>query len=302
VNILIAEDDATSRLVLGATLRKLGHTVTAVSNGRDAWNAWRGGEVSLIISDWMMPEIDGLDLCRMIRAEHGLQYTYIILLTSRNGRESHLGGIDSGADDFITKPFDEGLLAARLHVAARILDLHEKLRIQATHDPLTGVWNRGAILDTLAQELKRSAREGRSTGVILADLDHFKRVNDTHGHLVGDAVLCEAARRMNAALRAYDRLGRYGGEEFLIVLPGMSDTDSMSVAHRIRASVSGESVFAPPATYVPMTLSLGVVVSRGASGDSPEALIGAADEALYRAKAAGRDRCELARNEAAAGV
>ncbi len=148
MKILIAEDDATMRLMFSATLKKLGHTVTSVEDGQKAWEAWKQEEYSLLISDWMMPDIDGLQLCKMIRAEPSLQYTYIILLTSMDGKGSYLEGMDAGADDFITKPFDEEQLAARLRVAERILALHQKLHTQATHDRLTGVWNRAAIIWT----------------------------------------------------------------------------------------------------------------------------------------------------------
>ena len=157
MKILIAEDDTTSRLLFGATLRKLGHSVVAVEDGHEAWKAWQQGEYPLLISDWMMPHIDGLQLCRMIRGEPGLQYTYVILLTSLDSKGSYLEGMDAGADDFITKPFDEEQLAARLRVAERILGLHNRLHIQATHDHLTGVWNRGAIMAYLQKELERGA-------------------------------------------------------------------------------------------------------------------------------------------------
>ncbi len=192
MKILFAEDDTTSRLLFGATLRKLGYAVTAVENGQEAWDAWKQDEYPLLISDWMMPDIDGLQLCRMIRAEPSLQYTYVILLTALDSKDSYLEGMDAGADDFITKPFDEEQLAARLRVAERILALHQTLHTQATYDRLTGVWNRAAIMDYLTTELERTARQGTCMGVIVADLDNFKQVNDTYGHPAGDTVLQEA--------------------------------------------------------------------------------------------------------------
>ncbi|MDQ3184894.1 MAG: diguanylate cyclase [Pseudomonadota bacterium] len=291
MKILIAEDDTTSRLLFGATLRKLGYTVTAVENGEKAWNAWKQEEYSLIISDWMMPDIDGLELCKMIRDEPSLQYTYIILLTSLDSKGSYLEGMDAGADDFITKPFDEELLAARLRVAERILALHKKLHIQATHDRLTGVWNRAAIMDCLERELERAARHGTSVGVVLVDLDHFKRVNDTHGHPTGDAVLQEAARRMRLALRPYDKIGRYGGEEFLITAPGCTWSDAMALAERVRGSIGASPVHSQ-AIEIHMTASLGVTIG-GDRAEDAGTLIAAADEALYQAKNAGRDRVEF---------
>jgi diguanylate cyclase (GGDEF)-like protein len=290
MKILIAEDDTTSRLLFSATLRKLGHTGTAVEDGREAWKAWQQGEYPLLISDWMMPNIDGLQLCRMIRGEPGLQYTYVILLTALNSKGSYLEGMDAGADDFITKPLDEEQLAARLRVAERILALHHKLHIQATHDHLTGVWNRGAIMDYLQKELEQGARRGACTTVIVADLDHFKRVNDNYGHPAGDEVLREAARRMRLALRGYDRIGRYGGEEFLITASDCDGSQAEALAERICRSIGAEPVDSRFGK-IPMTVSLGVGICQGQSEDAG-LLISAADEALYRAKKAGRNRVE----------
>ena len=292
MKILMAEDDTTSRLLFGATLRKLGYSVTAVENGQKAWETWKQGEYPLLISDWMMPDIDGLQLCKMIRAEPSLQYTYIILLTSLDSKGSYLEGMDAGADDFITKPFDEEQLAARLRVAERILALHEKLHIQATHDHVTGVWNRAAIMDYLEAELERAARQSSCMGVIMADLDYFKQVNDTYGHPVGDTVLQEAARRMHLALRPYDRIGRYGGEEFLITIPGCAMSDAVTVAERIRSSISAEPVNSGSERIL-VTVSLGVAIGGNQIGEDADMLIAAADAALYRAKKAGRNRIEF---------
>ncbi|MGH8762789.1 MAG: GGDEF domain-containing response regulator [Nitrosospira sp.] len=292
MKILIAEDDTTSRLLFSATLRKLGYAATAVENGQKAWDAWKQDKYSLLISDWMMPDIDGLELCKMIRAESSLQYTYIILLTALDGKGSYLEGMDAGADDFITKPFDEEQLAARLRVAERILALHKKLHVQATHDRLTGIWNRAAIVDCLEKELERAARQNTRIGVVLADLDHFKQVNDTHGHAAGDRVLQEAAQRMRLALRPYDRIGRYGGEEFLIMTPGCTWSDAMTLAERIRGSISAEPVNGQSGE-IPITVSLGATISGGRAGEDANTLIAAADEALYRAKKTGRNRTEI---------
>ncbi len=297
MNVLIAEDDTGSRLVLRATLQKLGHSVTAVENGQQALDVWRKAEFPLLISDWMMPELDGLGLCRKIREDNRTRYTYVILLTALGGKGSYLDGMDAGADDFLTKPFDEDLLAARLRVAERMLDLHETLRVQATHDRLTGLLNRGAIMDELQMELERASREGSPVSVIMADLDHFKQVNDRHGHLIGDVVLQEAARRMQAVMRSYDRIGRYGGEEFLIISPGCDADDARTVAERIRSRVNASAV-QTSAGGVTATASLGVATSRKGAMVDASTLLGAADAALYRAKNAGRNRVEIASNNA----
>jgi two-component system chemotaxis response regulator CheY len=293
MKILIAEDDTTTRLLFGATLRKLGHAVTAVENGHKAWEAWLGEEHPLLISDWMMPDMDGLQLCKMIRAEPSLQYTYIILLTSLDSKGSYLEGMNAGADDFITKPFDAEHLAARLRVAERILALHARLHTQATHDRLTGVWNRAAIMDHLKEELDRAGRQQTDIAVLIADLDHFKQINDTFGHPAGDAVLREAARRMRSALRPYDRIGRYGGEEFLITAPGCCLNDAIAIAERIRSAIDADPVDSESGD-IPLTASLGIAITDGLKPSDADVLIAAADEALYRAKKGGRNRAELA--------
>lgn len=292
MKILVAEDDATSRLVLGATLRSLGHEVTTVEDGAAALEAWRREEFGLVISDWLMPLLDGPGLCRHIRAERRPHYTYVILLTSLEGKGNYLSGIEAGADDFVTKPLDREVLAARLTVAERIIDLHEALRTEATRDRLTGLLNRGAILDALQHELHRAAREGGATATMLLDIDHFKRVNDTHGHLVGDAVLREIARRVQTTLRPYDRVGRFGGEEFVVLITHGDSGQSELIAERIRSAAASEPVEMPGGAPVPVTVSIGIAIGVG-SPDDPDALLAAADRALYRAKANGRNCVEV---------
>ncbi len=299
MKILIADDDATSRLVLGAILKKLGHDVTVVDDGHAAWQAWREQAPELVISDWMMPGLDGLQLCRAIRADPRPHYTYLVLLTALSGRGSYLDGMDAGADDFLSKPLDEALLTARLCVAERILALHEALRIQASRDPLTGVLNRRAVLESLQQELERAAREDAGVGVMMIDLDHFKQVNDRHGHLIGDVVLIEAARRMQAALRGYDRLGRYGGEEFIVIAPGGDREQMRMIAERIQRQIGG-APFVTEAGALPLTFSAGIACSQPGARDAAERLLASADAALYRAKDGGRDRIEFADEEAVA--
>lgn len=293
MKILIAEDDATSRLVLSATLKKMGHEVVSTANGQQAWDVLGEEYFPLLISDWMMPDMDGLDLCRRIRGADHAQYTYIILLTALSGKNSYLDGMDAGADDFVTKPFDEDQLAARLRVADRILALHEKLRNQAMFDGLTGLLNRTAIMDCLTAEMERASRENQPLSVVLLDLDHFKQVNDVHGHSAGDAVLKEAAQRMKNSMRGYDQVGRYGGEEFLIVAPGCSQENSLILAERVRDSICGSRIHTSQGE-LDVTCSLGAAVACATPREQPDALIARADAALYRAKDNGRNRTELA--------
>lgn len=292
MQILIAEDDTTTRLMLSMTLQKLGHEVTAVSDGAAALDLLQHRHYPILISDWMMPLLDGPGLCKAVRAERRQQYTYILMLTSLDDRESYLEGMQAGADDFLSKPFDEDLLVARLRVAERILELHEQLRIEATHDRLTGVLNRGAVLDHLTQSLERRQRDGSEVGVILIDVDHFKQINDRYGHLIGDAVLHDVAQRIRGELRSHDRVGRYGGEEFVVVTQCSDPAQTVAIAERIRTTI-GASNFDNPAGPLPVTASLGVA-NAAADEFFADALVGAADEALYRAKANGRNRVERA--------
>ncbi len=292
MKILIAEDDTTSRLTLAATLRKFGHQVTAVSTGKAALQAWERDVYPLLISDWMMPELNGLDLCRAVRSGNRQHYTYVILLTALSGKSHQLDGMDSGADDFISKPFDEDLLLTRLRVADRILELHEALRTEATRDRLTGLLNRGAILDFLQQTLERRVREGGDVGVIMIDLDHFKQINDQYGHLTGDVVLREAARRMQGALRPYDRIGRYGGEEFIVVSPQADGSNSAVIAERVRNQLCA-STLSTPGGELAVTASLGVAHAAQFSNPTAEQLVASADEALYEAKRGGRNQVRL---------
>lgn len=295
MKILIADDDLVSRLLLERTLVALGHDVTAVGDGLAAVTALlKPDGPRIAILDWMMPGATGLEVCRLVR-HRPAPYVYILLLTARDRREDIVTGLDAGADDFVTKPFDALELRARLRPGERVVALQEGLirtqeayRELAMHDSLTGLWNRRMILDQLGIELHRAERDGKALGVAIADLDLFKRVNDTLGHTAGDAVLCEVAARMRSAIRDCDFIGRYGGEEFLLVLPGCDGPAGLLVAERVRRRVAETSVQAGD-EIVPMTVSLGLAYSLRADVE-PEALIQAADEALYRAKAAGRNR------------
>jgi two-component system cell cycle response regulator len=294
VKILIADDDPLSRRVLELTLRRLGHEPVIVTNGTDATEALlRPDGPRLAILDWMMPGADGLSVCRAVRQRVG-PYVYVVLLTARDRQEDMVVALEADVDDFLTKPLNAGELQARLRSGERLLTLQENLlqaqealRHQATHDDLTGLWNRAMVRDNLTTELSRAKRAGKAVAVVLADLDHFKTVNDTHGHAAGDAILREAAIRMRQALRAYDSIGRYGGEEFLIVLPACDTDAAVVVAERARVRVAAPMHVGD--VDMPLSVSLGVASTRTAPED-PDGLIQAADDAMYRAKAGGRNR------------
>lgn len=301
MRILIAEDSRVQRLVLEETLTRWGHDVVAVCDGEEAWQALSAeGAPQLAILDWMMPMMDGVEVCRKVRQQNREPYIYILLLTARDQKADVVQGIQAGADDYIAKPFDPQELEVRLISGRRIINLQgeliaarEALRVQATHDPLTGVWNRTAIMDALRRELARGSRESQPVAVVMADLDHFKRVNDTYGHMVGDAVLCETVKRMQRCVRPYDGLGRYGGEEFLILLTHNSAARAELVAQRICACISHET-FDTSEGAITVTVSLGVAATDQTPAVDVDSLVQAADAALYRAKASGRNRVEMA--------
>lgn len=299
MKILIADDDSLSRRMLKSTLERSGYEVVAVDDGSAAMEILcepEGPRMALL--DWMMPGLDGPAVIRTVRVRRGHQYVHMILLTSKQAKEDVVAGLDAGADDYLTKPFNPQELRARLHTGERILQLEdtlvearEEMRYRATHDVLTGLWNRGVILELLQRELQRGRRdpEHGSVTVFMVDIDHFKRVNDTFGHAAGDSALKQVAKHLTGSVRNYDAVSRYGGEEFLVVLPGCDTKSGGLRAEHIRRVVADAPVVTGEAR-IPVTLSVGVASS--GDWDSLEAadLIRQADEALYRAKGEGRNR------------
>lgn len=300
MKILIADDSIVSRHLLEATLRKWGYEVVAACDGTEAVAILeREDAPALAILDWMMPGLTGPEVCRRIRERRSEPYTYTLLLTSKSQKEDLIEGMEAGADDYITKPFDQHELQVRLRAGTRLVDLQaelmaarEALREQATRDALTHLWNRRQILEILDRELARAGRETCPVGVIIVDLDHFKNVNDTHGHLAGDAVLQEAARRMQNGVRQYDSIGRYGGEEFLILLPGCDEANSFTQADRLRRLIAERGMPVQDKSLT-LTASFGVTAALPGEAWTAESLIRRADEALYAAKKSGRNRVEL---------
>lgn len=300
MKILVADDSIVSRHLLSATLTKWGYDVVLASDGTQAWEILQGEDAPLLlILDWMMPGFTGLEICQKVRARLQEPYTYILLLTAKSLKEDLIKGMEAGADDYIVKPFDQHELNVRLRAGTRYVELQadllatrEALREQATKDSLTKVWNRHSIVDRLTGELSRVERELRPAGVILLDLDHFKSINDTFGHFAGDIVLQEAARRMRTSIRKYDSIGRYGGEEFLILVPGCDEQSTFAQAERLRAYLAEDKI-ALPGTSITLTASFGCTTAMPGRRSSAEALIRKADEALYLAKRKGRNRAEF---------
>jgi diguanylate cyclase (GGDEF)-like protein len=297
MRILAAEDDPVFSTVLRMVLTGWGYDVLAARNGIEALELLQSDEAPrLAILDWEMPGMDGVEICQRIRAENRGPYIYILLLTAR--KNDLVEGMDSGADDYLTKPLNAHELRVRLRAGRRIVDLQEELlrtrealREQATHDALTGLLNRPTVLERLRNEVARACRENQPISVLMVDLDRFKLINDTYGHLAGDTVLREVAQRMTSAVRRYDAVARYGGEEFLIVLAGCDDETARSQAERVRIAV-GDGPVLYGDTGVPVTCSIGVSCRRQVLPGDVESLIRESDVALYQAKRRGRNRVE----------
>jgi diguanylate cyclase (GGDEF)-like protein len=302
MRILIAEDDKVSRLILEQTLRQAGYEVTAVEDGESALcQLAREDPPRLALLDWVMPSRDGLSVCREIRLHTERPYTYLILLSSKETKAEIVEGLQAGADDYLTKPFDIEELKARLRAGERILELEDRLvearesmRFRATHDLLTNLWNRGVILELMEREISRSFRENSCTVVMMCDIDHFKQVNDQYGHAAGDDVLREVARRLQQSVRSYDMIGRYGGEEFLVALNRCDPKSALARADNLRAAISGKPLQAR-GKALQVTVSIGLALSSDYRDCDVEEIIRKADSALYAAKEAGRNRVRIAR-------
>jgi two-component system cell cycle response regulator len=302
MKVLIADDSIVSRHMLEATVKKWGYEPVVACDGKEAWEILqKEGAPQLAILDWVMPQLTGPEVCRLTRQQQKDTYTYMLLLTSKNQREDLIEGMDAGADDYVTKPFNHHELQVRLRAGRRIVDLQSELlvtqaalREQASHDALTKVYNRSSIFEVLDRELIRAERENLPIGLALLDIDYFKSVNDTYGHITGDAVLREAARRIKTTIRSYDSLGRYGGEEFLIILPGCDEACTRSQSDRIRRSLAMEPMPIHESSHsdvsLALTASFGSTTALPGHRISAETLLRIADESLYEAKRAGRNR------------
>ena len=297
MRILVLHNSGFYRTTLKTLLEAWGYDVAAVSDGHEALRILEGEDPPrLAILDAMMPGMNGFEICERIRSQKR-NYVYVMMVSSDDQQSSVLKAYEYGADDFIRKPFDDCELKLRLRVAERILksqqelmDAREALKFEASHDPLVRLWNRKAILNLLTIELSRAKRMHSSLSVFFADLDHFKTVNDRYGHLIGDEVLRNAAVRMSGEMREYDHLGRYGGEEFLAVLPNCTAEVAREVAERVRQSIADRVVLTDP-VRVELTVSIGVAQWR--VNDELPHVLERADLALYRAKDRGRNRVEL---------
>ncbi len=310
MKVLIAEDEPASRRLLERAVAGFGHEPVSAANGREAWELFQADEFHFVITDWMMPEWDGLELCRRIRECARPDYVYIIMQTSRSGQEDLVTGMEAGADDFIVKPVDRRELQARMRSAQRILTLQRELRDKNDQlemmnarlrrlsrlDALMQIGNRLAFEERICEFHDRAQRYGSPYGVILCDVDHFKAYNDTQGHLAGDELLRRIAAAVTRELRASDSAFRYGGEEIVILLPEQNWQDSAVTAERLRANVAALEAPALGPGPCPVTISCGVASCPIPDQPLPawETVVDWADQALYRAKALGRNRVEVA--------
>ena len=307
MTILLAEDSAFYRRMIAEHLNEWGFGFVSARDGKEAWKLLAKPDAPrLALLDWVLPEIEGIELCRRLRNRpEGEPYTYAILLTAKSQKQEMLEAMEAGADDFLAKPFDPPELKARLLVGKRIVELQEKLvsanealHFAASHDSLTRIWNRAEILAFLRRELARVRRDATPLGIVMVDVDHFKKINDKFGHQTGDLVLQELAKRFSAGLREYDGVGRFGGEEFLLVIPGCNLATAVRRANDIRASISRTPIPCAPGT-TGVTVSMGVAVA--SASETTESVLQRADIALYQAKHNGRNRVESS-NEIPAGA
>ena len=304
MDILVADDDFGSRLVVDALLTGLGHRCRLAEDGDAAWRLFEEQPPDVIITDWLMPGVDGLELCRRIRARSGDAYTYVILVTSMGDRRDVLEGMQAGADDYLVKPVDPSALEATLVAARRVTALHEELRRSrvelerlntelaglASTDPLTGVRNRLAMETDLTTIHAGGVRYGSRYAIGLCDIDCFKAFNDTYGHPAGDEALRCVADTLVATLRQADAVYRYGGEEFLAILPEATPDSAIAAFERVRRAVAEQRLphIGGPAGVI--TISAGVSAFGPGGEKTPEALLKEADVALYRAKDTGRNQ------------
>jgi len=298
MKLLVADDSNVSRSMLSAITKSWGYEVILAEDGEQAWQIMQENDApQLLLLDWEMPKMNGIEVCERVIAKNPENPPYIVLLTSRSSSDDIVEGLSKGANDYLSKPFDTAELQVRLQVGKRMVEMQDKLndtlnelKELASHDSLTGLLNRRAIMEGLPKEIQRMKRQDNVLCIGMCDIDHFKQINDTYGHLVGDEVLKEVTQRMAATLRDYDLLGRYGGEEFLVITPVDTNKNGLMVYQRICDVVSSQPIKVND-------LSISVTISCGVAAYSAESdaqtiteLVARADKALYQAKSSGRNQ------------
>ena len=300
MKVLVADDDILSRNLIEMSLQHWGYEVVMASDGLEASHILQQPDCPrLAVLDWLMPGLDGVQLCHEIRHSKNDSYTYVLLLTTKDAKADVIQGLEAGADDYMTKPFDSEELRVRLRTGGRILYLldqlatvRETVRELATRDSLTRLWDRKSVIDLLTDELNRAERQGSFVGVILFDLDRFRQINETYGHLAADEVLQQVAEMMRSIMRPYDSVGRYGGEEFLAVLPGCNEVNAVSHAERLRDALRCDKL-STLSGEIAITASFGVTVAGPGCYGNASMAIRLADAVMFAAKRAGGDMVEF---------
>jgi two-component system chemotaxis response regulator CheY len=300
--ILVADDDLLERKILSAVLEKNGHETILAENGGQAWDLLQREKPRLLITDWSMPSMDGMELIQTVRSADLPGYVYIILLTAKGDSGDVVAGLKAGADDYLTKPFNVHELEARIAVGERILRLEDKLTAtlsqleqQAMYDGLTNVMNRRAVYLFAQGELERARRADDPFSLIFLDIDNLKTINDQYGHLYGDVAIKAVARTLQTGSRPYDGVGRWAGDEFVIVLPGVDAANARKVANRILQNMNDQNLPIADKIETNISLSAGIVtINKVVNSDHIlDALVDSADEALYRAKRNGRNQVQF---------
>ena len=298
MQILIVDDDPVARQILHSSLVRSGFQVLEKTDGQEAWEYMQRETVRFMITDWVMPGLEGLELIRKVRSANFPQYIYIIILTGKGNKSDVVDGLSAGADDYLVKPFDLSELRARVMIGKRILDLEDRLHsardqmeVMAMHDSLTELLNRRAIYNHAQGEINRAHRDGRSCALALIDIDHFKQVNDYFGHLNGDQALRHVADCIVRSVRSYDWVGRWGGDEFLAVFPNTDRSAIGPIARRISTTIAGCPLILRDGNPVNIQVSIGISILNPDQGRaSLDAAIQQADEGLYQAKESGRSQ------------
>ncbi|MCX8063628.1 MAG: diguanylate cyclase [Candidatus Hydrogenedentes bacterium] len=293
--ILVADDDLTSRLILTSALKKWNYEPISVTNGKEALEILsQPDSPQIAILDWVMPEIDGIEVVKEVRSMKKEVPPYIIMLTTKTEKEDLMAGLEAGADDYICKPFDNKELWARIKVGIRTINLHrtlvkaqKALEYEALHDPLTGVLNRRGILERLEEEIERGYRKGYQICVAMFDLDHFKKINDTYGHQTGDEVLKGFVKILQNHTRPYDSIGRLGGEEFLLIVPEISESEAILILEKLLNEIRKSPIYTHN-NELKITTSIGGIIINGKL--NVDKVIKLVDESLYQAKERGRNQ------------
>jgi diguanylate cyclase (GGDEF)-like protein len=304
MRVLVADDEPTSRLLAKRAVERLGHECAVAADGTAAWQLLQEHPVDVLITDWMMPGIDGPELCRRVRARNDDDYTYILIMTSLDTDTDVVTGMQSGADDYLIKPLDPFSLQTRLIAAQRVTELHQQLAQAkaalanlARTDPLTQLNNRLRLHEDLTAVHERARRSGRPYSIAICDVDKFKDYNDTYGHLQGDDALRRVAHTIRQRIRAADAAYRYGGEEFLILLPDTATPGAITAMEHLRQNIQHLNITHPTTATVALTVSIGIATWQPTSNLNPTQILESADAALYTAKQGGRNQTATAQSQ-----